>query len=110
MNDLLVIMFWVFMYSLGCYIFHAAKAMVKNNFPKRCSPMGSGKCDVKLTIHGEKVPVDKCIADIVIALNNGGIPTRASCCGHGDRKWPGFIWLEDGRHFWLSTPQDKEEA
>lgn len=39
--------------------------------------------------------IDSCIHDIVAALNAGGVPTRASCCGHG--KQPGNILLEDGR-------------
>ena len=30
-----------------------------------------------------KVPVDKCIAPIVQALNSAGIQTLGSCCGHG---------------------------
>jgi hypothetical protein len=39
--------------------------------------------------------VDSCIAPIVKALNDGGIPTVACCCGHGNR--PGNIILGDGR-------------
>lgn len=38
---------------------------------------------------------DPCIAPLVAALNEGGVPTIASCCGHG--KWPGAIVLADGR-------------
>lgn len=34
---------------------------------------------------GELVEVDSCIAPIVAALNDGGIPTVGSCCGHGLR-------------------------
>ncbi|MCU7934160.1 MAG: hypothetical protein KZQ99_04675 [Candidatus Thiodiazotropha sp. (ex Dulcina madagascariensis)] len=40
-------------------------------------------------------PVDPCIADIVQALNDAGLHTMASCCGHG--KVNGRISLEDGR-------------
>ena len=40
-------------------------------------------------------PVDPCIALLVQALNNGGVQTTASCCGHGHR--PGIINLSDGR-------------
>lgn len=35
------------------------------------------------------------ITDLVGALNKGGVPTRASCYGHGYR--PGSIILKDGR-------------
>jgi len=33
----------------------------------------------------KRVKIDKCIAPIVKALNDAGIKTRASCCGHGLR-------------------------
>lgn len=39
--------------------------------------------------------IDACIAPIIKALNEGGIDTSASCCGHG--KGPGRIDLVDGR-------------
>lgn len=39
-----------------------------------------------------RADVDECIASIAQALNNGGIQTIASCCGHG--KIPGTIVLE----------------
>ena len=38
---------------------------------------------------------DPCIADLVGALNAGGLPTVASCCGHHLRD--GSIVLVDGR-------------
>jgi len=38
---------------------------------------------------------DPCIAPLVRALNEGGLPTVASCCGHG--KLPSRIALADGR-------------
>ena len=37
--------------------------------------------------------IDSCIVPLVQALNNGGIKTTASCCGHG--KTFGDIWLQD---------------
>lgn len=40
-------------------------------------------------------PIDPCIAQVVAALNDAGIPTTSSCCGHGNR--PGTISLGDGR-------------
>ena len=39
--------------------------------------------------------IDRCIAPIVKALQEGGIDMRASCCGHG--KTDGRIDLQDGR-------------
>ena len=38
---------------------------------------------------------DPCLAPLVSALNAGGIPTVASCCGHGTQH--GSIVLADGR-------------
>jgi hypothetical protein len=44
---------------------------------------------------GDKIQaIDACIAPIVRALNENGIPTVASCCGHFNR-W-GSIILADG--------------
>lgn len=39
--------------------------------------------------------IDACIAPIVRALNEGGIETWGSCCGHG--RGEGSITLADGR-------------
>lgn len=39
--------------------------------------------------------IDACIAPIVKALNEGGVLTVQSCCGHG--RGPGRIDLADGR-------------
>jgi hypothetical protein len=39
--------------------------------------------------------IDSCIADLVRALQEGGINMRSSCCGHG--KSNGEIILADGR-------------
>lgn len=40
---------------------------------------------------------DPCLAPLITALNDGGLPTVASCCGHGEN--PGSVALADGR--WL---------
>lgn len=47
---------------------------------------------------------DPCLAPLIEALNAGGIPTVASCCGHDGRgsdglqtDAPGWIVLSDGR-------------
>lgn len=49
--------------------------------------------------------VDPCIAPIVQALNDAGIQTLASCCGHGHR--PGSIILEDGREILIARSRDE---
>lgn len=43
----------------------------------------------------KREPIDSCIADVVEALQVGGIDMRGSCCGHG--KDFGGIVLQDGR-------------
>jgi len=50
--------------------------------------------------------VDPCIAPLVQALNDAGLQTIASCCGHGHR--PGSIALEDGREILIA--RDYAEA
>lgn len=46
--------------------------------------------------NGQQVAyVDPCIQTLVQALNDAGLQTLNSCCGHGIR--PGWIALEDGR-------------
>lgn len=44
---------------------------------------------------------DPCIEPLVRALNAGGIPTVASCCGHGERH--GGIALRDGRELIIAN-------
>lgn len=43
----------------------------------------------------KEVGIDECIAPLIQALNDAGVVTVASCCGHG--KGPGRIALGDGR-------------
>lgn len=45
--------------------------------------------------------IDSCIAPIVEALNNAGIYTAGSCCGHGNAG--GTILLHDGRTIHLEA-------
>jgi hypothetical protein len=46
-------------------------------------------------IEGKPVLIDACIAPIVQALNDAGIATATSCCGHG--QGDGFIMLKNNR-------------
>ena len=38
--------------------------------------------------------IDACIAPTIKALQDSGVITESSCCGHG--KWDGFILMGDG--------------
>jgi hypothetical protein len=60
-----------------------------------CCDFGEFKCDEQVLVGRKMVYVDKCIADIVNALNHYGIETVASCCGHN--KVTPSIALKDGR-------------
>ncbi len=40
---------------------------------------------------------DPCLVPLITALNDGGLPTTASCCGHGEPNRPGWVILADGR-------------
>ena len=48
------------------------------------------------------VHIDECIADLVLALNKGGVHTVACCCGHEHP--PGEIILADGRCLLIVEP------
>lgn len=64
---------------------------------------------VVLRRHRDGTPAVWCdpkIADVVQALNAGGVPTVASCDGHGVR--PGNVALADGRE--LIVAADWQEA
>ena len=56
----------------------------------------------------KKVPVDTCIAPIVKALNDAGIETTESCCGH--EKAHGTIDLLDGRRIMIIKAEYFEEG
>ena len=55
----------------------------------------------------KEVPIDKCIAPIVKALNDADIETIASCCGHD--KGHGTIDLVDGRRIMIIKAEYFEE-
>ena len=57
--------------------------------------MGTFKNQVPMPIKRRVEYIDKCIADVVAALNAANITTEASCCGHN--KLNGNIILTDGR-------------
>ena len=52
---------------------------------------------VRMTLPiGGEVDIDKCIAPIIKALNDGGIITKGCCCRHG--KTAGYIHLANGHY------------
>ena len=51
---------------------------------------------------------DPCLAGIVRALFDGGFPTVASCCGHGER--PSRIALADGREVVIFPSMDAADV
>lgn len=51
---------------------------------------------------------DPCLEPLVRALNDGGLRTVASCCGHGRR--PSVITLEDGRQILVLPDLDAYSA
>lgn len=67
-------------------------------------------CDSITVIHisGRYRDIDSCIAPLVAALNQAGITTVASCCGHGKR--PGNIALADGRELVIAPDYETGRA
>ena len=57
--------------------------------PASCSYTGKFRWDTK--------PIDRCLVLYVRALNNAGLYTGGSCCGHGKNK--GSISFHDGTVF-----------
>jgi hypothetical protein len=69
------------------------------NHEHACSSCGKAVVSVPLSHRTERgfttASVDACLAEFVQRLNNAGLQTIASCCGHGDG--PATVILEDGR-------------
>jgi hypothetical protein len=59
-----------------------------------------------MPINGRVQSIDACVAHIVAALNAGGVPTLASCCGHGHVH--GVISLADGRELVIMSIEERE--
>ncbi len=55
-----------------------------------------------------KADIDACIAPIVDALNQAGIYTIGSCCGHG--RSSGSIVLADGREMIICTDTERKSC
>lgn len=60
-----------------------------------------GGREAAMTVLDPTTWCDPCIAQIVQALNDGGIRTVASCCGHGAVN--GNIALADGRELIIAA-------
>lgn len=61
-----------------------------------------------LSREGKGTWCDPCLVPLIKALNEGGIPTVASCCGHGNN--PGWVIFQDGRMIELYDSQDAHTA
>lgn len=62
-----------------------------------------------VVIKGRAVKVDRCLAPIVKALNDGGIDTGQCCCGHGEGD--GFIMaLYNGQYRLLVAVSEGQES
>ena len=61
---------------------------------------------ILMAVNGRQRDMDSCIVPLVKALNDAGLTTIASCCGHNKR--PGNIALADGRE--LIICKDYETA
>lgn len=72
---------------------------LKVTIPAHLSHTGVERQDVK--------DIDSCIALIVRALNDAGVVTVASCCGHG--KGDGTILLADGRELIVRPASETEK-
>lgn len=78
--------------------------------PCKCKPDGPASELATVTLHHltsrghATAGVDPCIAPLVQALNDGGLQTIASCCGHNQR--PGWIALGDGRQIMVMPDMD----
>ena len=72
---------------------------VQVTIPADLSYTGKDRVDIK--------KIDKCIAPIVRALNEAGIRTDGSCCGHG--KADGYIVLHDGREL-VIHPNERQNC
>ena len=70
---------------------------IDNWFEEQVASAGPQSEEGTVVLQTERGPidVDTSIAPIVDALNKAGVPTIASCSGHGHR--PGNIALRDGR-------------
>jgi hypothetical protein len=67
-----------------------------------CGTMGAYTDVVTMPLNGRVRTIDRCIHQLIAALNAGGVETVACCCGHGDKV--GNILLGDGRTILVLPP------
>lgn len=70
---------------------HGTETLLEVTIPADCSHTGEA--------YQRTVGIDSCIADLVRALNAGGVTTRTCCCGHFVED--GSIDLADGRTLFI---------
>jgi hypothetical protein len=78
---------------------HGTEVMVSVEIPADLSCDGKAKW--------KDVGIDACIAQIVKALQEGGVAMRGSCCGHGRQQ--GHIDLQDGRGLLILSRAENAE-
>lgn len=61
-----------------------------------------------IVINGRKTPVDKCLVQYVKALNDAGIQTSMSCCGHGEGDGFILVYHEEQYRLLIFCPEGKE--
>jgi hypothetical protein len=73
--------------------------LFENRIEKKMCKRGD-TIEMRLPVVGEirygVAEIDKCIAPIIKALNDGGVITRGCCCGHGEVM--GYIHLDSGKY------------
>ena len=70
---------WSIVYKAGRWIYEDNNTPITEERPcKSC-----GQLPVAINIRGRVVMADACIADLIRKLNNVGLLTEYSCCGHG---------------------------
>lgn len=60
--------------------------------------------EAAMTVLDPKTCCDPCLTPLIKALNDGGLRTVASCCGHDHR--PGSVMLDDGRVLLILPDRD----
>ena len=79
----------------------------RNRQPECHDPDCDKDREGKMVWATRKAFCDPCIAHIVKALNEAGMKTVASCCGHGHR--PGSIALKDGREIIIARSFEESQ-
>ena len=61
-----------------------------------------------IVINGREIPIDKCLVQYVKALNDAGIQTSMSCCGHGEGDGFILVYHEEQYRLLIFCPEGEE--